>query len=207
MEPYKGIIRRFGLLLLFPIILLNCWKEPGRELLLFDFESDAELDQLSWHCHALNSLSAQHCTHGSKSLKLELYPSDYPGLDLMPREHDWREYKELRFDVYNPQVTNVQLSVRIDDRNDSPGYDDRYNKSFVLNPGMNHMNIPFSTLVRSGTGKPLSRKSICRFLVFVVRPKNKVDLYLDNIRLTSDAASDQWQKGSNFSQSLMFPCA
>ncbi len=178
---------RFILIIIFSILLLNCNGDKARELVLFDFESDSELDQLHWNCHTLYSLSNEQHTHGTKSLKLEIYPSDYPGLTPMLKENNWKGYKELRFDVYNPEVSNMQISVRIDDQRDYPDYGDRYNKSFILKPGINHVSIAFDTLVTSGTARSLNLKNICRLLIFMKHPEKKAVLYVDYLRLLGKA--------------------
>lgn len=41
------------------------------ELILFDFESDGELDEVHWKCYTLMSIGDQHHTHGNNSLKME----------------------------------------------------------------------------------------------------------------------------------------
>jgi hypothetical protein len=89
--------------------------------MLFDFEFDAELDNLLWKCHTLFSLSEKYASHGNKSLKLELYPSDYPGFRPVINERDWRKYRGLGFDIYNPEKEAVEILIRIDDSNDYPG--------------------------------------------------------------------------------------
>ena len=62
------------------IFLYNCnSRNVPDEIVLFDFESDSELDQVHWKCHTLMSVCDQNVTHGKGSLKLELFPSDYPG--------------------------------------------------------------------------------------------------------------------------------
>ena len=164
------------------LFFLSCHGDSARELVLFDFESDSELDQLQWKCHTLLSLSKEHYTHGKKSLKMELYPSSYPGLTPMFKENDWSGYSKLCFDIYNPQ-DEVQISLRIDDQKAYPDYEDRYNKSFILESGMNRMSIPFDTLVTSGTNRNLNLKKIQRLLIFMANPKKKVVLYMDHIRL------------------------
>lgn len=174
------------------ILIMGCWlaltgchREPSGGHVFFDFESDVELDQFHWKCHTLFSLSREHITHGEKSLRLELYPSDYPGLTPMIEKRDWSRYDALRFDIYNPQNEAVTLTVRIDDRKDYPNYADRYNKSFILKPGMNRMRIPLNTLVTSGTNRKLNLQKIYRILVFMTRPEKRVVLYVDYIRLES----------------------
>ena len=60
---------------------------------------------------------------------------------------------------------------------------DRYNKSFILKPGLNNMNIPLDSLITSGTQRILDVKNIYRFLIFMSHPPKKFVLYLDYIRL------------------------
>ena len=157
---------------------------PG-ERVLFDFESDSELDRFDWRCHTLFSLSDAYATHGKKCLRLELYPSDYPGLAPMLDDNDWRGYKNLCFDIYNSEEEVLSVTVRIDDRKDYPDYGDRYNKSFEIQPGMNQIRIPFDSFITSRTGRALDLKKIYRLLIFIVRPEKRVVLYVDYLRLVS----------------------
>ncbi len=182
LKGYIISVSRF-IIIITVLFLLNCHGDASKERVLFDFESDSELDRIHWKCHTLFSLSSDHIRHGGKSLKMELYPSDYPGLDPKLEENDWRGYKALCFDIYNPEEKKVQISVRIDDQKDYPEYKDRYNERFILNQGMNQISIPFNTLITSGTSRNLDLKNIYRLLIFKANPDKKVVLYVDYIRL------------------------
>lgn len=151
--------------------------------LLVDFESNNELDRFEWKCKTLFSLSSEHVTHGRHSLKLELFPSDYPGIAPILVRKNWRNYRNFAFDVFNTMGENVVLSVRIDD---PAGYKDdaeRYNHNFNLNPGMNHLRIPLSSIRASGTHRPLNLKTIRNLTLFVDSPKEKIVIYTDFWRL------------------------
>lgn len=163
--------------------LTSCFNGSPAELVFFDFESDVELDRIHWKCRTLFSLSNENVTHGVKSLRLELYPSNYPGVATKLGINDWRRYNALSFDVYNPEDEKTSIAVRIDDKKDYPDYKDRYNKSFILKPGLNHLNIPLSTLITSGTDRVLDLKKIYRFLIFMVNPQKRHVLYIDYVRL------------------------
>lgn len=158
-------------------------KTGQNGLLLFDFESDEDLDRIDWQCHVLYSLSNEHATHGRNSLKMDLYPAPYPGLSPKLDRTDWKGFKKFVFDVYNPQHEAVLIAVRIDDTKKHPEYKDRYNMSFDLRPGMNHIAIPIDALITSGTRRLLDVGNIYRFLIFTVQPGNPLTLYVDNIRL------------------------
>jgi hypothetical protein len=161
----------------------GCQKEFPQEKVLFDFESDAELDELHWKCHTLFSLSEEFASHGSKCLRMELFPSSYPGVAPRIKDSDWSKFKALAFDVFNPEYKDIELTVRIDDKKDYPEYEDRYNRAFRLRKGENQIKIAMDSLVTSGTRRKLDARTIHRLIVFLVYPPVKTELYLDYIRL------------------------
>ena len=165
--------------------LASCSAEVPAERLLFDFETDAELDQLHWKCYTLFSLSKEHVTHGTKSLRVELYPSDYPGLNPKLEINDWRKFKALYFDVYSPENEEIKIHIRIDDQKENPDYADRYNNQLILKPGQNRIRIPLGSLITSGTNRPLNLKKSQKLIIFMVRPQRRHILFIDHIRLVS----------------------
>ena len=180
---FRGLLSPLLSLLLF---LVGCTPKRGTEKVLFDFESDSELDQLQWKCHSLFTLSDMHATHGGWCLKMDLYPSSYPGVSIKLWTVDWHSFDSLCFDLFNPQPILLPLTVRIDDRPDYPDYSDRYNAGFSFTPGINHFVLPLAHLVTTGSRKSLNLKHICRFLIFMVNPAQKTTCYLDNVRLVAN---------------------
>lgn len=160
-----------------------CEKIADQELILYDFESEAVLNEVHWKCHTLFSLSDKYAVHGKKSLRLELFPSSYPGLSPALKYHDWRGYQSLCFEVYNPTPDTLKLILRVDDKKEALEYTDRYNKAFLINPGANTLKIPLDSLVTSETNRPLALKNIYQFLVFMSHPDRNHVLYLDYFRL------------------------
>lgn len=173
------------LTLIFMILTFMCCNNnrTHEELVLFDFESDHELDEVHWKCHTLMTINNQHATHGKGSLKLELCPSPYPGFNPFIKISDWSPFKSLCFDIYNPGEKEERLSVRIDDKEDNPEYKDRYNKGFILKRGMNHIKINMDSLVTSGTKRKMDTSEISKCLFFMYKPTEKVVLYVDYVRL------------------------
>ena len=174
---------RLVYLSLIAVSLLVACSAPPVERILFDFERDEELDRFHWKCHTLFTLSQEHATHGTKSLKMELFPSEYPGLAPMIENTNWSRYRAFQFDIYNPQNADIPLSVRIDDREDYPDYADRYNRTFVVGPGANTITIPLDSMKTSGSRRSLNLKRIYRFLIFLVQPEGKTTVYVDYLRL------------------------
>jgi hypothetical protein len=138
----------------------------------------------SWTIFSGNS--DEYVTHGKKSLRLELYPSDYPGLEPLLAANDWRRYRAFSFDIFNRQAVRVPITVRIDDRQDYPDYEDRFNRNFILEPGPNLVRIPLAGLATSGGKRILNLKSIFRVFIFMAHPEKRIVLYVDSIRLVSE---------------------
>ena len=95
----RTIIIALGLI---PLVCCSGGKQA--EYILFDFESEAELDRLYWSCHTLMSVSDEHVAHGQKALKLELFPSDYPGFIPKLGINDWSGYKAFCFDILEFEI-------------------------------------------------------------------------------------------------------
>jgi hypothetical protein len=165
--------------------VVTCSGDVPGNVVLFDFESDAELNQLYWKCYTLFSLSNEHVTHGTRSLRMELYPSNYPGLTPKLEVNDWRKFKAIYFDVYSPEKEEIMINVRIDDQKENPDYADRYNKQFILKPGQNQIRIPLGSLITSGTHRQLNLETIYKFIIFMGHPQKKHVLNVDFIRLLS----------------------
>jgi hypothetical protein len=180
-----GVLRAILFFLAASMVPVGCNGPATRELVLNDFETDSDLDRINWQCRTLFSLSREHATSGERSLKMELFPADYPGLSLKLNEHDWSRYAVLALDIYGPQDETLEITARIDDRPDYPDYEDRYNERQTLLPGNNHIRIPLSSLRTSGSGRPLNLKTIRRFMLFLVHPHEAHSFYVDNIRLES----------------------
>ena len=86
-------------------------------------------------------------------------------------------------EVYNPGSIKIPFHVRIDDHKSGWEYATRFDKTFSLRPGENRLEIPLNTVKTNLHKKPMNLKKIERFMVFVPNNKDKIDLYLDNIRL------------------------
>ena len=166
-------------LILTLLLSAGCQRKPAFH---YDFEAENILDTLSWKCKTIFSLSNKHATSGQKSLKLKLYPSSYPGVVLHKFNPDWSKYNTLKFDIYNQQEAPLRMAIRIDDIK-NPSYDDRYNHPITLNPGMNHISIPLNSLHTTGTDRNINLANVQRVILFLVQPKGKRTIYLDNVRL------------------------
>jgi len=177
MKYYRYLL--MGVALLF----LSACHTTQQDNLLYDFESDKELDDFEWNCKTIFSLSTEHVTHGKQSLKLELFPSDYPGIAPLSVRKDWRDYRIFAFDVYNPSGNDLIMYIRVDD---TTGYNDeaeRINQKLFLKPGMNRLKIPLLSMRASRSHRLLDFGAIKNIILFMESPHEKITVYTDFWRL------------------------
>jgi hypothetical protein len=168
------------------ILTLACRERNMQDMILFDFENESELDRIQWRCHTLSELTDKHVSHGTRSLKVEMYPSEYPGVTLKLDAHDWKGYNILQFYVFNPQSKDVGLSLRIDDKKDNPPDGDSYNNKYSLSSGVTMIRIPLEGLRTNRSERMIDLKNIHRIILYTVNPATKITLYYDFIRLTRE---------------------
>lgn len=170
------------LFIIFTCISLCFTGCQARQPFCYDFEIDDTLDTLQWKCKTFYSLSDQHVTSGRKSLKVELYPSPYPGVTLTNFNPDWSGYDTLKFEVYNQEKILLNMGIRIDDT-ENPPHNNRYNRSLILKPGENYVSIPLNSLFTSETNRKLDISKVHELYLFLSSPKEKRTIFLDNVRL------------------------
>lgn len=174
---------RFKILQIVIMLITLTYIGCGRQQIFnYDFEDEDVFNYIFCKCKTNPTISDKYSTLGKKSLKLEIYPSKYPGISFGNFNHNWSKFFFIKADVFNEEKTTLHLSIRIDDKI-NPEYDDRYNNTLVLKSGANHISIELDRLVTSGTNRRLNLNRIERIIFFVVMPEKKKTLYLDNLRL------------------------
>ncbi|MEA3333770.1 MAG: hypothetical protein U9Q58_09250, partial [Pseudomonadota bacterium] len=154
-----------------------------QKIIIMDFESDEQLDELSWKCGTTYERTKEHATSGQFSLKIEMYPKvTWPGFGKGIKK-SWTGYDYLSINIFNPSPELIRLSYRIDDRRDNPPYADRANGRLLINPGANTITFNLKELKTSDGKRPLDLDKICSFLLFLHRPKEIVTLFLDDLTI------------------------
>ena len=158
--------------------------------LLADFETDDELRL--WVGTGLGNVRndgaavdrvREHATRGEWSLRVVTTTSSpWPGVRLLNGRQDWRGKKALAFDLWNdgPAFT---LSVRIDDDFPHQQYHDRYNESFEIIPGANHLIIPTTDIATKPANRRLNLAAVERTILYVNEPKTAHTFFIDHIRM------------------------
>jgi uncharacterized protein len=170
---------------IFDVIKNRLFDSKVREKsnLLFDFESQADLEKLNWECHKWFELSIDHKTSGKYSLKVSLPPGQYPGISFKEIPSDWSRYAYLKMDIFNPSRDSVPFHIRIDDYKSNWEYANRFDRDVELKPGLNPISIPTHSINTNLRHRILNLHKIERLIVFVPNNQKSRELYIDNIRL------------------------
>ena len=180
-----SLMKTFGIFDLYHRLLSSSRHLEKRQHpnILFDFESEAELQQLNWECHKWLELSQENATSGLRSLRLSLPPGPSPGISFKELRKDWSSFKSLKMDVANPSLEDIKFHVRIDDHESGWEYANRFDINFTLKPGLNNISIATDSVRTNLHARPLDLENINRMMVFIPYNPKQTDLFLDNIRL------------------------
>jgi hypothetical protein len=117
------------------------------------------------------------------AVQLRLPAGKYPGFSLGYFPGDWRGMRALQLLVVNPESTPIDLTVRIDDHEYRLEADDRYNRSFLLSPGANRIEISLSDVAAAPRGRQLDLGRIHVLLVYAVDLEQPRDIIVGPIIL------------------------
>ena len=179
----KKFVRFIGVPMILLALLMSTVGYAKGDRILYDFENKSNLDRFEWKCFTLFSISRAHVTSGKYSLKLGLYPSNYPQLLTKTLKRDLSGYQAISLDIFNAEERKIPVYVRIDDRKKTPDYGDRYTGFYTLEEGKNRIVIPLKNVVTESGDRSLDLSRIYRLFVFMKHPERRTVLYIDNIRL------------------------
>lgn len=159
------------------------WKHMAQAFpLISSFETEAELGR--WETKDATLAPAQvHATHGKRAAEVHLLTGEYPGLNSDYFYHDWRGYQGFACDIFLPGTAPLSLTLCIYDKEHNQEFSDRYNHTFTLVPGLNHIRIPLQDIAQAPRGRPMDMRNIAVICAFVYRLKTPRTIYIDNIRL------------------------
>ncbi|MEA2100964.1 MAG: VanZ family protein [Thermodesulfobacteriota bacterium] len=134
--------------------------------------------------HAAISRSREHATQGEHSMKVCLFNEGmYPGVSLKYLFHDWSGFTRLSMAIYLDEDTPLYITIRIHDLDHNNEYNDRFNRSFTLEPGINHLIIPLEEIRHAPHGRAMDMHRIENICIFSYGLEKNKDLFIDNLRL------------------------
>ncbi len=183
-----------------PVLLLACWSLfPVAQVLVDDvtarwqfpllsgFETPLEIGRWSGSAH--REVSSAVAYSGESALKIRLSTQLYSGLGLKDFPRNWSGYHSVSLQVYNPDPEPLQLYFRVHDlyhyEHDN-AYSDRFNTSFYLRHGWNHLQVPLKKIAHAPKTRQLDLTQVGGMGLFVGRlPKSRI-IYLDDVRLVPE---------------------
>ena len=153
--------------------------------MLSSFETPFELGR--WEGNAGLTVEPVPSVSPGKLLKLSLTTDPYSGAMLRHFAGDWTAADTLNISIYNPDDAPLQITCRIHDLQHADGnqdYEDRFNKSFLLRRGWNHIAIDLGEAEESPADRSMDMSRIRGLGIFVMSLPEPGFLYLDNVRLS-----------------------
>ncbi len=184
-------------LLQIPVLLLALWSLwPVGKVLVDDVVSwrqfpllsgfETPLEKTRWGGSARRQISHDIYFSGTSSLQINLTRQRYSGLGLRDFPHDWRGYRTLSLQLYNPDADSFTLYFRIHDqhhRDHKNAYSDRFNTSFDILPGWNHLQISLVQVVQAPKTRKMDMSKIAGMGLFVGKLDRPRTIYLDDVEL------------------------
>lgn len=190
-KSYFRILQALTILLvifvLIPIAKATADEWLAREQfpILSDFETPFEIDR--WSGNTTISIDHKIHSHGRSSLKAILDTSPYSGVNLKYFPGNWLNYKYLQLSIFNPIEEPIKITCRIHDKLHEEGeqsYDDRFNKSFLIEKGWNLIKISLEEVVNSPKNRKLNLGQIQGVGIFAMRLPFRRTIYIDNVCLS-----------------------
>jgi hypothetical protein len=173
---------RIVILLLICVSCCTHKSESHDARILFDFEKEAELDLFHWKCKTLFSLSKEYAKHGSRSLRVEFYPTHQVGFSTGQIDHDWSRIRAFEFTVFNESEKTIKLYIKISDDTTKGDTTKACTKALSIASGNNVIIVPISELYDSFSRK-LNACNIKGFYIFMREIPARTVLYFDYFRL------------------------
>ena len=153
---------------------------------LADFDSALELDRWRGEVDIVRLRSSKG---DEKVLQVQLDTDHFSGISLAHFHTDWRNYQQLKFEIFNPDSTVLTLTIRIhDDKHYGPGnsdYHDRFNRQLQIETGWNSISIDLQEVSAAPQSRAMDLARIQEIGLFGVDlPKSRI-VYIDALRLTN----------------------
>ena len=109
---------------------------------------------------------------------------------------DWTGQEALILEVFLPGERKIRLGLRIDDGKNTMLFKDRFNRSVVLEPGLNRLRISMAEIVAGPEERELDISSIDRIVIFPIGVEDRCEIYLGPVVLeTAETATSSTSPG------------
>jgi hypothetical protein len=113
--------------------------------------------------------------------KFRFEPGLYPGVSIMEPEDNWSGYRSLHFDVFSTNIDNVKMVLRVHDKQHNQDYRDRFNRHFILQPGLNRIVVGLAEIRDAPYNRKIDMVNIAGIELFLIDVKEPLYLEVSNI--------------------------
>jgi VanZ family protein len=152
---------------------------------LSNLESAFEIDR--WSGGARLAVEKGIQSEGQASLRVELNTEAYSGASLRYFRRDWRGFRLLCFDLFNPEAAPLEVICRVDDAAHAQSgfdFDDRFNRKLLLHPGWNSIEITLEDIRNAPKTRRMDLAHIHNVTIFTAQLTEERTIYIDHVRLT-----------------------
>lgn len=107
----------------------------------------------------------------------------YAGFFISEPYPDFSGHDTLSIELFSSQDSAIALTVRIDDRSHNYKFNDRYNRKFIIRPGMNKILIPCDDIRYAPANRNMDMTAIASIHIFSAKPAESFVLFFDNLQL------------------------
>jgi len=150
---------------------------------LLAFDENWSTSFLHFKNSELLGISGTDNNDGVAFHKVRFDSGQYPGVSIIEPEEDWSAYRALRFTVFSANKENIELYLRVHDNRHDQDYADRFNQRYLVQPGLNDIEVKISRIQNAPYSRKLDMKNIAGFELFLINNKEPLFLEVSNIFL------------------------
>ncbi len=132
------------------------------------------------------SRSSAVARSGEFSLRVDFTTDSHSSAQLTTLPRDWSDYQQLRFHIYNPYLTPLNLTLRVTDQLNKEQpllYSDRFHLSFTVENGWNEVTVPLEDIQEAPTDRMLALDNISALEIFTATLREPKTIYFDGFQL------------------------
>jgi hypothetical protein len=107
----------------------------------------------------------------------------YPGISVIEPEPDWSNYHKLHLKIFSSYEHDIDLVLRVHDKQHNQDLIDRFNKKLPVKPGLNDFEIALNQIQNGPVNRQLDLKSVAGLTLFSNEQEDQLQFELSPIYL------------------------
>ncbi len=120
---------------------------------------------------------------GKSVFRMRTSMFDYPRIKIEEPYPDWTGYSALTFDLFSTMKEPFPIEIKIDDYKHDNHYHDRFNKKWIVQPGVNAFRIPLEEVRNAPYSRKMDMKDIRSLTILLDHPKTRYLFFINSFRL------------------------